>query len=179
MVFAVIQEAIRNAIELMGPNTTAFLLTASDVDELLSITLSNTYFSFKSSIYLQHQGLPMGSSLSGYLAILFVNKIEKAALTQYQPLNTYKRYADDTFFQTKDEEHANAFHLLMNQQHPSTQFEIEKPTTTAEGLSLSLLDFTVTLTNEGSTTFFYKKKAKKLCLLISTQCYQEELKLTY
>ena len=112
------QEAIRNATELMAPNTTTFWLTASDVDKLLSTFLSNTYFSFQSSIYLQHQGLPMGSSLSGYLAILFMNKIEKATLTQYQRLNTYKRYEDDIFFQTKDEEHANTFHLLMSQQHP-------------------------------------------------------------
>jgi len=50
----------------------------------------------------------------------------------------------------------------MNNIHPSIQFEIEKPTTTARGKTLSLLDFTVTITEEGKSEFeFYRKKAKK------------------
>ncbi|KAK3754672.1 hypothetical protein QZH41_004531 [Actinostola sp. cb2023] len=50
----------------------------------------------------------------------------------------------------------------MNQVHPRIKFEIEKPTGNPEGLSLSLLDFTVTITDQGPSTFeFYKKKAIK------------------
>jgi len=40
--------------------------------------------------------------------------------------------------------------------------EIEKPETTLEGLSLSLLDFKVTISKDGKSFFeFYKKTAKK------------------
>ncbi len=50
----------------------------------------------------------------------------------------------------------------MNHQHPNIKFEIEKPNLTSKGSSLSLLDFTVHLTEEGKAEFeFYKKKAKK------------------
>lgn len=50
----------------------------------------------------------------------------------------------------------------MNQQHPHIKFEIEKPVIKPESKTLSLLDFTVTITNKGSSEFeFYKKKAKK------------------
>ena len=120
----------------------------------------------------------MGSSLSGYLAILFMNKIEKATLTQYQPLNTYKRYVDDIFFQTKDEEHANAFHLLMNQQHPNIQFEIEKPTTIAEAASLCLCSILrlLSLMKDQQHSTSIRRKQRSICLLISTQRFQEELK---
>lgn len=50
----------------------------------------------------------------------------------------------------------------MNAQDDSIVFEIEKPTKTSDGLSLSLLDLNVTIKNDGSSSFdFYKKKAKK------------------
>ena len=39
----------------------------------------------------------------------------------------------------------------MNSQHPKHQFKIEKPSTTPEGSSLSLLDFTVTFTEDVNT----------------------------
>ncbi len=54
--------------------------------------------------------------------------------------------------------------LAMNSAHPRIQFEIEKPNSSLDGqsLSLSLLDFTVTIKPDGDTEFeFYKKKAKK------------------
>ena len=44
----------------------------------------------------------------------------------------------------------------------SLKFEIEKPETTPDGLSLSLLDFKVTISKDGKSSFeFYKKSAKK------------------
>ena len=42
------------------------------------------------------------------------------------------------------------------------KFEIEKPESTSSGLSLSLLDFKVTISKDGNSSFeFYKKPAKK------------------
>ena len=137
-------------------------LTREDIKDLLMIVLHNTYFQYESSIYLQVQGLPMGSSLSGILAILFMDKLEKKALFSCLYIDPYKRYVDDIYAQTTDESNADAFHEHMNSQHPNIKFDIEKPNPTPEGNCLSLLDFTVHLTNEGNAEFnFYKKKAKK------------------
>ena len=57
---------------------------------------------------------------------------------------------------------ADRFHHTMNSLHPKPKFEIEKPETTPNGLSLSLLDFKVTITEDGRNSFeFYKTSAKK------------------
>ena len=46
--------------------------------------------------------------------------------------------------------------------HLNLKFEIEKPETTPSGLSLSLLNFKVTISKDGNSSFeFYKKPAKK------------------
>ena len=104
----------------------------------------------------------MGSSLSGILAILFMDKLEKKASFSCLYIDPYKRYVDDIYAQTTNESNADAFHEHMNNQHPNIKFEIEKPNSTSEGNCLSLFDFTAHLTNEGNAEFnFYKKKAKK------------------
>ena len=45
------------------------------VAELLNVTLNNMYFTFEDRIFRQTEGLPMGSSISGILAILFMDKL--------------------------------------------------------------------------------------------------------
>ena len=50
----------------------------------------------------------------------------------------------------------------MNSLHLRLKFEIEKPTASPEGLSLSLLDLQVPITTNGESSFeFYRKPAKK------------------
>ena len=57
---------------------------------------------------------------------------------------------------------ANRFHHTMNSLHLKLKFEIEKPETTPNGLSLSVLDFKVTIAEDDGSSFeFYKKPAKK------------------
>ena len=81
-----IQEAIKNIVERLKTNTTYCSLTTDDIKNLLTVVLQNTYFTFQSNIYLQHEGRPMGSSLSGLLAIVFMDTIERKALTGCQPI---------------------------------------------------------------------------------------------
>ena len=101
----------------------------------------------------------MGSSLSGILAILFMDRLECGVIDLYNISNPYDRYVDDIYSQASDEKEADAFHSTMNSAHPRIQFEIEKPNTSLDGRSLSLLDFTVTIRPDGNTEFeFYKKK---------------------
>lgn len=64
--------------------------------------------------------------------------------------------------QASNENEADLLHSVVNSAHPRIQFDIEKPNTSPNGQSLSLLDFTVTIKSDGKTQFeFYKKKAKK------------------
>ena len=73
-------------------HTSSYGLTREDIKDLLMIVLHNTYFQYESSIHLQVQRLSMGSSLSGILAILFMDKLEKKALFSCLYIDPYKRY---------------------------------------------------------------------------------------
>ena len=97
----------------------------------------------------------MGSSISGILAILFMDRLETIALSSHLSISPYRRYVDDIYLQTTDEEMADQFHHTMNTLHPKLKFEIEKPETTPNGLSLSLLDFKVTISKDGKSCFEY------------------------
>ena len=120
------------------------------------------YFTFEDRIFRQSEGLPVGSSISGILAILFMDKLESIALSSYRLISPYKRDVDDIYLQTTNEEKANEFFRTMNSLQPRLKVEIEKPTTSPEGLSLSLLDFKVTISTNGESSFeYYKKPAKK------------------
>ncbi len=68
---------------------------------------------------------------------------------------------DDIYAQAANESDADCFHYHMNHQHPNIKFEIETPNLTSKGSSLSLLDFTVHLTEEGKAELEFYKKAKK------------------
>ena len=56
----------------------------------------------------------MGSSISGILAILFMDKLETIALSSHLIISPYKRYVDDIYLQTTNEETADHFHHIIN-----------------------------------------------------------------
>ena len=149
-----IQEAITNATDrILNP---VLHLSRQDV------TLNNMYFSFRDQVFRQREGLPMGSSISGILAILFMDKLETIILSSHLMISPYKRYVDDIYLQTTNKETADHFHDVINNAHPNLKFEIEKPKIMPSGLSLPLLDFKVTISKDGNSSFeFYKKPAKK------------------
>jgi len=76
-----IQEAITNAIErIQNP---ILHLSKQDITDLLTLMLNNMYFSFNRQVFRQKEGLPMGSSISGILAILFMDTLETIALSSH------------------------------------------------------------------------------------------------
>ncbi|RMX49490.1 hypothetical protein pdam_00023955 [Pocillopora damicornis] len=63
-----------------------------------------------------------------------------------------------TIFMQPQCETADHFRHIINNVHSNLKFEIEKSQTTPRGLSLSLLDFKVTIFKDGNSSFeFYKK----------------------
>ena len=67
-----------------------------------------------------------------------MEKLETIALSSDLMISPYKRYFLTT---TTNEETADDFHHIINNVHPNSKFEIEKPETRPSGLSLSLLGF--------------------------------------
>ena len=134
--------------------------------------VNNMYFSFNGQVFCQKECLPMGSRISGILAILFMDRLETIALSSHLSISPYRRYVDDIYLQTTDEEMADQFHHTMNKLHPKLKFEIEKPETTPNGLSLSLLDFKVTISKDDKSSFeFYKKQPRNQYSYTTNQLY--------
>ena len=98
------------------------------------------------TLFKQITGLPMGCSLSGVMAILFMDTIEKAALRSFGNIGMFRRYIDDCFALVRNEDEAKQLLEFLNNQHPNIKFEIEFP---ESGRTLSLLDFTTTFNISG------------------------------
>ena len=126
------------------------------------------------------EGLPMGSNISGILAILFLDRLETIALSSHLSISPYRRYVDDIYLQTIGEEMADQFHHTMNNPHPKLKSEIEKPEITPNGLSLSLLDFQFTISKDGKSSFELSQKTAKKPLFVHYQAITpENLKINF
>ena len=131
-------------------------IQVNNICSLLEVILQNTYFSFENAIYKQVSGLPMGNSVSGILSSIYMDTIEQRSL-HHLNIGLYKRYADDVFLLTTDEDEAKNIHKQLNEQDNNIKFEIELPT----NKTLSLLDFTVNMETDTPAFSFYRKKARK------------------
>ena len=112
----------------------------------------------------------MGSSISGILAILFMDTLERRALLSQPGIGLYARYVDDIFALVENRETAEELLRTMDQQHQNIKFELEHAD---ENNALRLLDFCITIGEDASPQFdFYKRKSNELssCRL-SLHCY--------
>lgn len=63
-------------------------LTVPDITCLLTECLNNTYFQYNNELYLQNDGCPMGSPISGTVADIFLQKLEKHVIPK-KPKNNF------------------------------------------------------------------------------------------
>ena len=151
-------EAIRVVLDHINSERIPLPLDPRHIATILEVVLNNTYFTFNGQTYKQIGGLSMGSSVSGLLAITFMSRLENGPLTNCR-IALYKRYVDDCCLLTTDRAEAERILNIMNQQHSKIHFDLELPN---EDGVLSLLDFSLKVTNEGRASFdFFCKAAKK------------------
>ena len=101
-------------------------MTPDEIIELYKICVQGTYFVFNGKLYGQIKGLAIGSSSSGFVSDIFMEKIERRALTSFiDPPRLWLRYADDTwvFILEINEED---FESHLNQQNEHVKFTKEK-----------------------------------------------------
>ncbi|KAK7893340.1 hypothetical protein WMY93_022492 [Mugilogobius chulae] len=81
-------------------------LTPSHICNLLDICLNTTYFKFRGNFYRQIHGCAMGSPVSPIVANLYMEEVEKKALTTFpgKPPSHWFRYVDDTFVKIKKQD---------------------------------------------------------------------------
>ena len=141
-----------------------FGLKPEDVRELFYIVTGNTFFSYNQKVYKQVKGLPMGNRISGLLATLYMDRIEKSVLSSNTDVLLYARYVDDIFMITFSEQEAKQIFEKFNNADNNIKFEMELPKDSLNyEKCLCLLDFEVRISRlDGKKTFnFYKKSARK------------------
>ena len=126
--------------ERIRESTLKIPFSARQVSNILTVILRNVFFRYNDRVYRQTSGLPMGNNMSAILAILYMDRLERQAISNFRQLGLYKRYVDDIFIITEDRQTAEEIQACINGRDPSIQFEIEHP---VNG-SLSLLDFSDT-----------------------------------
>ena len=129
-------------------------LIASDVIKCVELCLYSTVFSFNDSLYRQIFGVPMGTCISPVVANIFMEHIERQALTTFrEPPRIWLRYVDDVFCVIKSSV-IDDFHHHINSISPNVKFALELE----DNNSLAFLDVYVKRTvNSKLWTTIYQK----------------------
>ena len=111
--------------------------------KVLRISLKQNYFSYNQEIYIQRDGLPMGSPLSPIISEIFLQQLELQHIEQIkQQFNIifYGRYVDDIFIIYDDTlDNSDKITEHFNNLHPKLKFTLEKENKN----SLNFLDLTI------------------------------------
>ena len=72
-------------------------ITRSEMKEMLLLCTKNVHFSYNHDIYIQRDGVAMGSPLGPLLAGIFMVNLERSSVPQLNVyINFWRRYVDDT-----------------------------------------------------------------------------------
>ena len=124
--------------------------------KLLNFAVKDSPFFFNNKLYIQTDGMAMGSALGPTFANCFLGFHEKTWLNEcpldFKPL-FYRRFVDDTFLLFKDAQHIPQFLSYLNSKHSNIKFTVENET---EG-KLPFLDILLTRGETGISTSMYRK----------------------
>ena len=118
-------EATRNIEDMLEAKQFSCCgLTATDIGLLLKAVLQNVFFAHGDHLYKQVNGLAMGASVSGILAITFMHSLEKNIVASGLRFALYARYVDDVFMLTTNRDEAERIVSYMNNLHSGIRFTV-------------------------------------------------------
>ena len=99
-------------------------LTKKEVKELLLLCTKNVHFTFNVQIYVQVDGVTMGSPLAPLLADIFIIELERSLIPNLRKIKFWRRYVDDTicFVKIGSIEYIRS---VLNSFHKNIQFTYE------------------------------------------------------
>lgn len=124
--------------------------------ELIKFVLENTYFTYNNKIYYQKFGVPMGSPISCIIANLVLIDIEDTIIKQNKNISAYKRYVDDIFITTNEDEIVK-IQQQFNNYHHRLKFTIESE---SDQKSINFLDITLIRIENKIITNWFRKETK-------------------
>ena len=141
-----------------------------DMKKLLDLCTKNVHFTFDGKLYLQIDGVAMGSPLGPVLANIFMVELERFLVPSLNgSLRVWKRYVDDTFAIVKRNS-VDAILNTLNRFHRNITFthEIES------GGKIAFLDVLVERTGNGTFESSVYRKPTNTDLYIHWQSYAPE-----
>ncbi|KAK6030680.1 hypothetical protein OSTOST_03179, partial [Ostertagia ostertagi] len=120
------QRAVESCIRLLRihhQELQLFNLSINDIEELLRTVV--VIFRFRNRFYKQKRGLAMGSRLAPLLAIVFMDSLERQALSS--GILYFGRYIDDIFIVGKTRAALRETFSKLNSAHESIQLTSEEP----------------------------------------------------
>lgn len=120
--------------------------------ELSRLCMKQTIFQFRGKYYRQVKGTSMGNPLSCFIANIFMANLEWNLSNHHLFPRLWRRYVDDVLVIAKPDS-IEPLLELMNNQHPSIKFTIEKE----EQNSLPFLDLLLTRKKEKIEIAVYRK----------------------
>ena len=131
-------------------------LNKSEFKELFSLTTKESYFIFNGLLYIQIDGVTMGSPLGPTLANAFLCFYEKKWLEQcpveFKPAY-YRQYVDDIFVLFRSQDHLVKFRDYFKKCHPPMDFTFEQE----KNGKLTFLDVEVSCERNTFVTSVYRK----------------------
>ena len=126
--------------------------------DLIEFCLTSCYFLFRSTFYVQHDGVAMGSNIGCVIANIYMRFFEEMALARAPQLDLplpllWLRYVDDVIALFHNESHFIEFLSLLNSLRSSIQFTHE---TESDG-QLPFLDLLIKKTENGVVFGVYRK----------------------
>ena len=99
-------------------------LTKKEMKELLLLCTKNLNFTFSGQIFIQVDGVAMGSPLAPLLADIFMIELERSLIPNLQKITFWRRYVDDTicFVKIGSIEYIRS---VLNSFHKNIQFNYE------------------------------------------------------
>ena len=128
---------------------------------LLQTATGETHFHFNGNIYLQHEGVSMGSPLGPLMADIFLINLEKGLMKELfgNGVAFYRRFVDDTFMIVKKDADERVIQSIMNSFDDTVQFTYE--TERSVDQSLAFLDVNIVRQTTKSTSWFKTKVFRK------------------
>ena len=144
--------AIDHAVELLPKNACFDKDTAK---ELLRLCCANTIFGYKDELFIQVDGVAMGSPVAPLLANIYMSKLEASLSSAPVEIKYYKRYVDDTLVLLNSDEHADRLLQFLNSLCDKVKFTMEKSDN--EGIPFLDLFIHRNITTSGFITRVYTK----------------------
>ena len=121
-----VEETVNMILDIINENMIDLGIPTDLLKKAILLCVKDVLFKFNGQIYIQKDGVGMGSPLGPRLANIFVGYLEHKFKNEInERCNEYLRYVDDTFVVCSSISEIENFQVFMNSLHPDLKFTIE------------------------------------------------------